>query len=129
MLEAHGLSKAGAFEDVNLTVKSGEILGIYGFMGCGQIELARALFGKMKCDRGSLAIDGKPFRLGNTAQAAEAGVAYVPESRRSMLFHHEPIYKNMSIAILERLSRLWLRPDAERAIARKLIDCLSIKAP
>ncbi len=129
VLEAHGLSKAGAFEDVNLTVKSGEILGIYGFMGCGQIELARALFGKMKCDRGSLAIDGKPFRLGNTAQAAEAGVAYVPESRRSMLFHHEPIYKNMSIAILERLSRLWLRPDAERAIARKLIDRLSIKAP
>jgi ribose transport system ATP-binding protein len=129
VLEAQGLSKTGAFENVNLTVKSGEILGIYGFMGCGQIELARTLFGKMKCDSGSLSIDGKPFRLSNTAQAAEAGIAYVPESRRSMLFHHEPLYKNMSIAILERLSKLWLKPDAERAIAKKHIDRLSIKAP
>src|SRR5438128_521601 len=41
VLEAQGLSKAGSFEDVSLTVRSGEILGIYGFMGCGQIELAR----------------------------------------------------------------------------------------
>ena len=117
VLEAHGLGKAGAFSDVDLTVKSGEILGIYGFMGCGQIELARALFGKLRCDEGTLSVDGKPFRLKNTAQAADAGIAYVPESRRSMLFHHEPIYKNMSIAILKRLSRLWLKPDAERAIA------------
>ncbi len=129
VLEAQGLGKDGAFEDVNLTVRSGEILGIYGFMGCGQIELARALFGKMRYDRGSLTVDGKPFRLRNTAQAAEAGIAYVPESRRSMLFHHEPIYKNMSIAILERLSKLWLKPDAERQIAKKHIDRLSIKTP
>src|SRR5690242_16850616 len=98
-------------------------------MGCGQIELARTLFGKMRCDKGLLTIDGKPFRLGNTAQAADAGIAYVPESRRSMLFHHEPIYKNISIAILGRLAKLWLKPDAERAIARKHIDRLSIKTP
>lgn len=129
VLAAEGLSKAGSFADVNLTVKGGEILGIYGFMGCGQIELARALFGKLKYDRGTLAVDGKPFRLRNTAQAAEAGIAYVPESRRSMLFHHEPLYKNMSIAILGRLSKLWLKPEAERAIAAKHIERLSIKTP
>ncbi|MGE0240961.1 MAG: sugar ABC transporter ATP-binding protein [Parvibaculaceae bacterium] len=129
VLEARNLSKAGAFSGVDLTVRSGEILGIYGFMGCGQIELARALFGKLRCDAGTLAVDGKPFRLKNTAQAADAGIAYVPESRRSMLFHHEPIYKNMSIAILERLSRLWLKPDVERALARKHIERLSIKTP
>ena len=129
VLEARGLGKTGAFSGVDLTVKSGEILGIYGFMGCGQIELARALFGKLRYDEGTLAVDGKPFRLRNTAQAADAGIAYVPESRRSMLFHHEPLYKNMSIAILGRLSRLLLKPDAERAIARRHIDRLSIKTP
>jgi ribose transport system ATP-binding protein len=129
VLEAEGLGKAGAFADVNLNVKAGEILGVYGFMGCGQIELARVLFGKMKCDAGAIKVDGKPFRLANTAQAADAGIAYVPESRRSMLFHHEPIYKNMSISILGRLSKLWLKPDAERAIARKHIERLSIKTP
>lgn len=129
VLEAEGLSKAGAFQDVSLTVKGGEILGIYGFMGCGQIELARALFGKLRCDGGVLKLDGAPHRLSNTARAAKAGIAYVPESRRSMLFHHEPIYKNTSIAILERLSRLWLKPEAERKIARQHIERLSIKTP
>jgi ribose transport system ATP-binding protein len=129
VLEAEGLSKAGAFRDVNLTVKGGEILGIYGFMGCGQIELARALFGKLRCDSGRLKLDGAPHKLSNTARAARAGIAYVPESRRSMLFHHEPIYKNTSIAILERLSRLWLKPDVERKIAREHIERLSIKTP
>ena len=38
--------------DISLEVRAGEVLGIYGFMGCGQIELARILFGKLKPDRG-----------------------------------------------------------------------------
>ena len=129
VLETEKLSKAGFFDDISLTVRGGEILGIYGYMGCGQIELARTLFGKMRSDKGSLKVAGKPVRLASTARAAEAGIAYVPESRRSMLFHDEPIYKNVSIAILEKLSRIFLRPDAERALARKHIDQLSIKTP
>jgi ribose transport system ATP-binding protein len=46
-----------------------------------------------------------------------------------MLFHDEPIYKNISISILAKLSRFLLRPDAERELARKLIARLSIKTP
>ena len=74
------------------------MLGIYGFMGCGQLELARTLFGKLRPDHGALAIAGKPTNLGNTAAARQAGIAYVAESRRAMLFGEEPVYKNISIA-------------------------------
>ncbi|MGE4253352.1 MAG: sugar ABC transporter ATP-binding protein [Parvibaculaceae bacterium] len=129
VLETEKLGKNGFFRDISLTVKGGEILGIYGYMGCGQIELARTLFGKLRNDSGSLKVAGKPIRLASTARAAEAGIAYVPESRRSMLFHDEPIYKNISIAILKKLSRLFLKPEAERALARKHIERLSIKTP
>ena len=38
-------------------------LGVYGFMGCGQIELARMLFGKLKPERGALRLDGAVARL------------------------------------------------------------------
>ena len=55
--------------------------------------------------------------MSNTTAAKTAGVAYVAESRRSMLFGDEPVYKNISIAILERLSRWLLKPDREREIA------------
>ncbi|HEY0420694.1 MAG TPA: sugar ABC transporter ATP-binding protein [Acetobacteraceae bacterium] len=129
VMEAEGLSVPGAFHDVSLQVRAGEVLGIYGFLGSGQLELARALFGKLRLHSGSLRVEGKPARLRNTASASRAGIAFVPESRRSMLFAPEPVYRNMTIAILERISRLWLRPQAERAIARRHVDDLQIRPP
>jgi ribose transport system ATP-binding protein len=127
VLSARNLSFGRAFDDVSLDVRAGEVLGIYGFMGCGQLELARSLFGKVRPKRGSIAIGGSPLALKSTAAARRAGIAFVPESRRSMLFHHEPVFKNISIAILDRISKLWLRPSAERAIAEKHVKSLSIR--
>ena len=97
-------------------------------MGCGVLELARSLFGKVK-PTGTVTLGGQPIRLKNTAMARRAGIAFVPESRRSMLFHHEPIYKNTSISILGRISRLWLKPRREREIARGHVDRLHIRTP
>jgi ribose transport system ATP-binding protein len=105
------------------------VLGIYGFMGCGQIELARTLFGKIRPERGALRIDGRTRHLRSTAAARKAGIAYVPESRRSMLFTQEPIYKNISISVLDRLSLLLLKPAQERKIARGHIERLRIRPP
>jgi ribose transport system ATP-binding protein len=129
VLEAVKLGHSPAFSDVSFNVKAGEVLGVYGFMGCGQIELSRTLFGRLKPETGELRIGGKPARLGNTAQAKQVGVAFVPESRRAMLFSDEPIYKNISISILETISKLWLNPAREREIAEGHIKALRIRAP
>ncbi len=122
-----GLTAAGP--RFSLALRAGEITGVYGFMGCGQIELARALFGKNRLRHGEIALDGRPVSLRSTAAARAAGVAYVPENRRMMLFRDAPVYKNASIAILRRIHRLWLRPEAERAIARGHIADLQIRPP
>ncbi len=129
VMTARGLASAGAFADVAFDVRAGEVLGIYGFLGSGQLDLARALFGKLPLDRGQVSVGGVPVRLSNTAAAKRAGIAFVPESRRSMLFALEPVYKNISIAILERVSRWWLRPNAERAIAAGHVASLQIRPP
>jgi ribose transport system ATP-binding protein len=129
VMEASGLTVPGAFRDVSLRVHGGEVVGIYGFMGSGQLELARTLFGKLPPRHGRIEIGGRPTRLRSTAQARRAGIALVPESRRSMLFAQEPVFKNMTISVLDRLSRLFLRPAAERAIARRHIDALRIRPP
>jgi ribose transport system ATP-binding protein len=129
VLSAQGLGAGRAFTDVSLDVRAGEVLGVYGFMGCGQIELTRALFGKLKPNTGTLAIGGKPIRFRNTAQARRAGIAFVPESRRSMLFYHEPVFKNVSISVLGRISRLWLKPQVERDIAGQQAKSLNIRPP
>ncbi|MCB1501626.1 MAG: sugar ABC transporter ATP-binding protein [Bauldia sp.] len=128
VMEADKISYERAFHDVSIKVRSGEVLGIYGFMGCGQLELARALFGKIRAD-GTITVAGKPLKLTRTSIAREEGIAFVPESRRAMLFHHEPLYKNMSISILERISKWLLKPSSERQIAERHIQNLRIRTP
>jgi ribose transport system ATP-binding protein len=74
-------------------------------------------------------MDGRPLRLTSTAAARRSGIAFVPESRRAMLFHQEPIYKNTSISILGRISRLLLKPAVERRIAKGHVERLHIRTP
>jgi ribose transport system ATP-binding protein len=129
VLRAEGIGDGRALRDVSLTLRRGEITGVYGFMGCGQIELSRALFGKGKLKAGSLTLDGRKVRFGSTAAARAAGIAYLPENRRMMLFRTEPVFKNVSIAILDRIGRLFLKPAQERAIAAGHAKDLQIRPP
>jgi ribose transport system ATP-binding protein len=129
VLQADGLSRSGAYRDVSFQVRAGEVLGIYGFLGAGQLELARTLFGLLPPEQGRLVLDGRPARLSSAPSARRQGMAFVPESRRMMLFGSEPVFKNVTISILDRLDRLWLRPAAERDIARLHVDRLRIRPP
>src|ERR1700730_3884667 len=127
VLKANRLSLARSLQDVTFDVRAGEVLGIYGFMGCGQLELARILFGKLGPDQGTLVVAGDEKAFRSTADARRAGIAFVPESRRAMLFHQEPVYKNISISILDRISRLFLKPSRERSIATRRVQQLQIR--
>jgi ribose transport system ATP-binding protein len=127
VLEANRISLTRSLRDVSFQVHVGEVLGVYGFMGCGQLELARILFGKLAPDDGELVVAGGGKAFGNTADARRAGIAYVPESRRAMLFHQEPVYKNISVAILDRISSLFLKPAHERTIAKRQVEQLQIR--
>jgi ribose transport system ATP-binding protein len=129
VLEAEGLSDRKFLRGVSLALHKGEITGIYGFMGCGQIELARTLFGKHSVREGKLKLDGKPVAFRSTAAARAKGLAFVPENRTMMLFRREPVFKNVSIAILDRIHRLFLRPTREREIAQAQIADLQIRPP
>jgi ribose transport system ATP-binding protein len=126
-LEAEGLARKGAFRDLSFQVRAGEVLGVYGFMGSGQLDLAKSLMGKLPPDHGRVRIGGRPVRLTSTARAKRAGVALVPESRRSMLFAEQPVFKNVTISILERIGRVLLRPAEERRIAQGHVDRLRIR--
>jgi ribose transport system ATP-binding protein len=127
VLNASQISYARTLRDVSFKVHAGEVLGIYGFMGCGQLELARILFGKLRPDEGAVAVAGRQKAFASTAEARRAGIAFVPESRRAMLFHHEAVYKNISISILDRISSLFLKPSRERSIAARQVEQLQIR--
>ncbi|WP_316198659.1 sugar ABC transporter ATP-binding protein [Bradyrhizobium sp. SZCCHNS2002] len=127
VVEADGLSLARSLTRVSFAVRAGEVLGVYGFMGCGQLELARILFGKLAPDAGELRVAGHRKTFGNTADARRAGIAFVPESRRDMLFHQEPVYKNVSVSILDRIGAVLLKPARERVLAQRQVEQLQIR--
>jgi len=118
--------QGGTVRDVSLEVASGEVLGVYGFMGSGHSDLGQLFVGKEPA-RGIVRLAGRRLHHSNTAQAKRAGLVCLPESRRHMLFAAQPVYKNISIGILEKLSRLLLRPAAERRIAVERIAELDVR--
>ncbi|MDP9364504.1 MAG: sugar ABC transporter ATP-binding protein [Chloroflexota bacterium] len=105
VLEARGLSRQGAIDDVSLTLRAGEIVGLAGLVGSGRTEVARALFGADRLDAGTILIDGRPVRIRSPRDAARAGIAMLPESRKDQgLFMLRSIRENASIADLARLA-------------------------
>ncbi|MBL8581437.1 MAG: sugar ABC transporter ATP-binding protein, partial [Rhizobiaceae bacterium] len=83
LLSARELSRKGVFEGVSLEVRAGEIVGLAGLVGAGRSEIARAIFGADALDGGSVVYPGGARRVTTPAQAVQAGVAMIPEDRKT----------------------------------------------
>ncbi|MCB9149363.1 MAG: sugar ABC transporter ATP-binding protein [Caldilineaceae bacterium] len=129
MLTVTNLSQGSAFANVDFTLHAGEILGIFGFMGAGQIQLARCLFGAEQPSSGSLALDAAPLKLANTSAARNVGIAYVPENRRDSLMLTQEIFKNITLAHLGKLAPGLLRQRREVEIAQTQIAAVGVRPP
>ncbi|MCC6615528.1 MAG: sugar ABC transporter ATP-binding protein [Anaerolineae bacterium] len=109
LLEVRDLT-ADVFRNVNLNVYQGEVVGLYGAIGSGHFDLARAVFGMYRFDSGAVVVDGQTYPRDFSARyAIQHGLAYASESRRMSLFMEEPIFRNVMVPHLERLGR-WLSP-------------------
>src|SRR5262249_19698674 len=82
VLELRGLAAHGQFNDVNLTVRRGEILGLAGLIGSGRTEAMMAAIGHAPLDGGEVLIDGKAIRIDSPRDALGLGVVYSPEDRK-----------------------------------------------
>jgi rhamnose transport system ATP-binding protein len=105
VLDVEGLSRAGALEDVSLTLRAGEILGIAGLVGSGRTELVRALVGVDRPDSGIIRLDGEPVRFRGPRQAARHGVVMLPEDRKQQgLVMIRPVRENLTLPSLGDLA-------------------------
>jgi rhamnose transport system ATP-binding protein len=127
-LQGIGCSAAG-LRDINLEVRTGEIVGLAGLVGAGRTELARVLFGITPADSGTIRLGGKPLRIGSPGDAIHAGIAYVPEDRRKHgVILEMAIAANVTLAIHKSIfPGGWLRMEAERKLAEEFIRDLSIR--
>lgn len=111
---------------VSLAVRSGEIIGVTGLADSGRNELAMALAGVMRVERGTMRIDGKEVRLGSPNDAIRHGIGYVPEDRLAEgLFLDKSILDNEIALIVRSLTNKVGVIDRDRA--RQVADDLSVQ--
>src|SRR5687768_17332545 len=99
LLEVRNLSTRGIVHDINLSLRRGEIVGLFGLMGSGRTELCRMLFGLERFDTGEVTVSGRALQRQDPRAAVGARMAFVTENRREEgLMMNVPIAGNISLA-------------------------------
>jgi len=126
------LARRGYYEDINLEVRKGEVLGITGLQGCGAEQLVTGLFGLEYRGIGDVKIKGKNFTAKQPFDSFNQGLAYLPQDRyRYGLVGVRPLRENVTYPILNRLIRLinLVNQTEEKKIVAEYIDRLEIITP
>jgi ribose transport system ATP-binding protein len=128
-LKIDGLTLRGEFANVSFTLHRGEVLGLFGFLGAGQVSVGRCLFGDRRSDSGTVTLYGQRLHLANTTAAVEQGIAYVPEDRHDSLMFQQAMFTNITLAHLKKIVGWRLNRRREVAVAQRAIENLSIRPP
>jgi len=128
-LEVRDLGLPGEFQGVSFTLRKGEILGIAGLQGSGRSAIARALFGAPPARTGEIWINGKRRLIDRPLAAAQAGIGYIPEDRKTLgIFDDLDVKLNLCMAGIDRFSRRGVLDKGElRRVTSGMKDGLSIK--
>lgn len=107
VLSVHGLSRAGAYADISLSLARGEVVGLFGLVGSGRTQVARSIFGAEPPNAGEVRLAGNLIRLRSPREAVQSGIALLTEDRkRDGLVLSCSIRDNVSLATLPQVSRL-----------------------
>jgi ribose transport system ATP-binding protein len=129
LLGVQHLGWGTTLRDVSFRLHAGEILGLSGLEGQGQGDLLFALFGVYAGVEGTVRLRGNAIRLGNPPAAMRAGLALVPEDRKTQgLILPLTVRENITLPTLNEVARAGvISPAAERRTTATMLERLSIK--
>ncbi|PYC65837.1 multidrug ABC transporter ATP-binding protein, partial [Streptomyces tateyamensis] len=131
LLEAAGLTLPGAYQDLSLTARAGEVLGLAGAAASGNVQLGETLAGLHRPHTGTLTVAGHPVPTGKVPTALAAGIALVPEDRHLQgLVPQRSVAENATLTVTDQLGPFGtVLPSRTRAFAQRMINGLDIKTP
>ena len=131
ILSVEHLTRKGQYEDMSLTVRPGDIIGLTGLLGSGRTELAMSLFGLNKTQAGVIKVYGKEVDINSPMVAKKYGIALLPEDRsREGLFIERKIKENISAPIIDTICKKGIvNRKKEDEIAEKYVEELKVRTP
>jgi ribose transport system ATP-binding protein len=130
MFEVRGLQNRNFPAPVGLSVRRNEILGVTGLVGSSKTELARAIFGIDRCDRGEILLEGARVRIGSPRAAVGLGIGYLPEDRDACgLCLNMGVKENMTLVFLSKLRSLFFSHSGERRSVQEIVDSVHVRTP
>ncbi|MDK8643192.1 sugar ABC transporter ATP-binding protein [Niallia taxi] len=130
VLEVKGLTKSGHFEDINFSVRAGEIVGVSGLMGAGRTEIMRTIFGLDSGESGEIWLNGKKVHIKTPVQAVKLGIGFITEDRKDEgLILDFSIKDNIVLPTLASFApKGIIREKSETDFVNMLIKRLTVKA-
>ena len=130
VFEAKNLTSYGKYQDINIKLHKGEIVGVAGLRGAGRTELFKSLVGLDRIDEGKVYIEGVEKRYHAPSEAMRDGVVYLAEEReREGLVPIASIKHNLTIGIYDSVSKNGvISKKVENETTDELIDILRVKA-
>lgn len=129
-LEVSALTTQALAEQIDLLVREGEIVGLFGLAGAGRTELLRAIYGAAPRN-GMVSVNGRSLN-GSPSESINRGLMLCPEDRKSDgIFPLRSVSENVNISCRRRLSKLgfWIDDKREKQNARTQVDRLSVRTP
>ena len=130
VLRVRNLCLENRLFDINLDVFTGEILGIAGLEGQGQVELVQSIVGVIKRDSGDIFRNGNQVQIEAPLDAMNAGIGYIPDDRKQDgLVLIRSVNENITLPSLRNRQKnlFFIDNKLERGFVNQLIDKLSIK--
>jgi ribose transport system ATP-binding protein len=130
-LELRKLATRFGHDGIEVAVRAGEVVGLYGLVGAGRTELARAVVGLEPVTDGTILRDGKSVHVRDPRAALHTHrIGYVSEDRKGegIILSH-PIRQNVGITIWNRIQAWfgYVTPERERQSVGPVIDKLGVR--
>lgn len=117
------------FNNINFSIRTGEILGVTGLMGAGRSEIMRAIFGLDQITSGIIKINNQEINIKSPIDAINAGIAFITENRRDEgLVLNFSIKENIAINNMYHYTKFGIiNKKQENSFITDLADRLIIK--
>lgn len=131
LFRVENLCAGSKVQNINFSVREGEVLCVGGLVGAGRTETVRAVFGLDAKTSGKIFIDGKECEIRNPKDAIRAGIGFVTEDRKGEgLILKLGVGENVTLAALDSFrSGIHLNLGKEKNTVSEYVSRLNIKTP